>query len=790
MSEPKLISPLLDNFIIGGPISDHHGVQCCPAMENNSDDRYIVKIISLPANPSQIDALLLTGAYSDTASALSYFKELAEDITNEVNILNKLSELEGFLPYCGCQIEPKESGMGYNIYLLSPYKRSLDKHFKRHAMTHLDALNLGLDLCAALSVCRRSGYLYVDLKPSNVFVTGERLYRIGDLGFIRLDSIKFTSLSEKFFSQYTPPEISDAFSTLNTTMDTYAAGLILYQAYNNGALPVVDSSSSTDAFPPPLYADYEMSEIILKACAPKPEDRWQDPMQMGQAIINYMQRNGALDTPIVPVSDPVTEIESSITSNTLATEDTSNETCDEEIPNEGISSDELITEDSTPLIQENVSDSEGIVEEDSTSEEFDLQDLKSDSDDILDEIDKILSEDSPEDDTFIDSSFEENSTTYESLTDEVSEILNQADELASITVPEPVIVPEPVDVPIPEPVIPEETSSCDEDEDEAKEISVETADAESPEKLNSIAEETVPVKNRKWLRYIIIIFILLGFLAGGYYYYLNHYLLPIDSITILEGNEESLTVKINTDIDEALLQVVCSDTYGNQIPAPVINGVAEFSGLVPNTAYSINVVANGFHRLTGKTATAYSTPVQSTVVQFDAVTGTTNGSVILSFAIEGPDCEEWTVNYSADGENTRSATFSAHIVTITDLAVGKEYTFQLIPEQDLYLTGQTEVKFIANNVIKAENLTINSCMNNTLNVSWSAPENDSVLSWSVRCFNENYNETIITTDTFAVFEGIDQEGKRRGHHADLAFDRRCALFRCSYDGRLSVSSVI
>ena len=29
MSEPKLISPLLDKFIMGDPISEHDGVQCC-----------------------------------------------------------------------------------------------------------------------------------------------------------------------------------------------------------------------------------------------------------------------------------------------------------------------------------------------------------------------------------------------------------------------------------------------------------------------------------------------------------------------------------------------------------------------------------------------------------------------------------------------------------------------------------------------------------------------------------------------------------------------------------------
>jgi hypothetical protein len=91
-------------------------------------------------------------------------------------------------------------------------------------------------------------------------------------------------------------------------MDIYAAGLVLYQAYNNGELPFNDEIQPGDKLPAPLYADYEIGEIILKACAPIPDDRWQDPTEMRQAIINYMQRNGAMDTPIVPMpsqDDPI-----------------------------------------------------------------------------------------------------------------------------------------------------------------------------------------------------------------------------------------------------------------------------------------------------------------------------------------------------------------------------------------------------------------------------------------------------------------------------------------------------
>ena len=167
MSEHKLVSPLLDGFIMGNPMSTHDGISCCPAMKENTDEKYIVKIISIPESQVQLDALLLTGAYRDPAEAMDYFKDVADSIAREADILNELTRLEGFVPYEGMQIIPMEDGkLGYHIYLLSTYKRSLLRHMKKKPITHLEAVNLGLDLCAALAICRRAGYLYVNLKPS------------------------------------------------------------------------------------------------------------------------------------------------------------------------------------------------------------------------------------------------------------------------------------------------------------------------------------------------------------------------------------------------------------------------------------------------------------------------------------------------------------------------------------------------------------------------------------------------------------------------------------------------
>ena len=717
MSEPRLISPLLDGFIMGDPISEHHGIYCCPAIKEGTDDKYIVKVISVPASATQMDALLLSGAYKDEASVLAYYKDLADETIAEVELLKRLSEQDGYIPYDSWQLEPMEDGKGYDIYLLRSYNRTLDRHFKRHAFTHLDALNLGLDLCAAMSVSRRSGYLYVGLKPGNIFVTEQGQYKIGGLGFIRLDSLKYMSLPEKCRSIYTPAEINDAYAALNATIDTYAVGLILYQAYNNGELPFHSDIHPGSKLPAPLYADYEMSEIILKACDPNPESRWQDPAQMGQAIVAYMQRNGAKDTPIVPVSVPEVSEEAS---ETECSEDTA---APESTPGEEL--------------QESAEQSAF------TEDEFGNLSFLSDV-------------------TIEDLGLTGDSEDYETLTGEVSEILNQADELATLSVPEPVTIPEHIDLPELEPPAPEQEPDIPEEDAQSTQI---VDDEIAPEEIEipvSIEEDTETedepyveeIKKPHWLRNSIILLLLLSVLALGYFLYRQYYVIMIDSVKI-EGSEDSLIVYIETEADHSLLQVICVDTYGNQIPMQVVDGKAEFTDLVPSTAYSIKVTSKGQHKVVGVGTLTYSTPVQTNIVHFDAVTDATDGSVILNFTVDGPDSKEWTVVYFAEDEDERSVTVSAHRVSLSGLTIGKEYTFRLVPTDKLYLTGQIETCFTVRKIVKAVDLEIISCMNNQLVVKWSAPVGENVDSWTVSCSGGTYNQTVTTTDTTYTFTGLD-----------------------------------
>lgn len=741
MSGAKLISPLLDRFAIGDAISEHNGVRCYPAMREDSDEKYIVKVVSIPASQVQLDALLLTGAYRDKASALAYFRELADSVEQEAEVLQKLSKLEGFISYDAWQVVPMDDGVGFEVYLLGTYKRSLERYMSRNPMTHLGAINLGLDLCSALAVCRRAGCLYVDLKPSNIFISENQSYHIGDLGIVPTSSLRFASLPDRYRSSYTAPEIEDAFSSLNESMDIYALGLILYQAYNNGELPF-EGNAPKEVLPAPMYADYEMSEIILKACAPNPEDRWQDPSQMGQALVGYMQRNGATDMPIIPpvsVPDDLPEDFLDEEINDFISEE---ENSQDSILEDQIALDEFRdiepADEEEPFVEVNLQDeAEEAPASESEADEPDQEDAAD-----LSFIDAMVSDETaPDLDTALN-------LTDTELTDELSEILAQADDLISHETPEGVIPPEPVEIPMPEPIIlpddePEETAETEEEpkDDEPEEASEEESEGitlQLPEENTETDEEfeaTQPRKRGKgWIAAIIILLLLAAIGFGCAYFYQNYFLQTVSNLT-LDGSRDQLTVTLDTAIPDENLVVTCTDTYGISTKVAVHDGVATFSGLNPATTYTITVEMDGFHQLAGETSATYTTDTKTNIVSFVAVTGPSDGSVILNFTVNGPEADEWSVSCTADGEKETVATFTGHTTTVTDLAVGKEYTFTLIPNGDMYLDGTYSITHQVSKVLYPENLRFESLEDDILTLAWNNPEGHDSLKWSLTHYN-------------------------------------------------------
>ena len=778
MSELKLVSPLLDGFAMGDPISSHDGTCCCPAMRENSDDKYIVKIIPIPASQRKLDALLLTGAYKDAEAAAVYFKELAEDTVKEARLLQQLAKLEGFLSYEDWQIVPMDSNdVGYDVYLLGSYKHSLEKYLRRNTMTHLGTVNLGIDLCSALSLCRRAGFIYTDLKPGNVFITGQREYRIGDLGFAKLGAMKYTSINPVYISRFTPPELHDPLATLNPTVDTYAVGMILYMIYNNGHIPF-EGKAPLMILPAPLNADYEMAEIILKACDPNPRKRYQSPAEMGKALVSYMQRNRINDNPIVPPSiDPIpvqSAVEEATAPVPAAAETVPAEETAAPQPDELHFMNELVSDDTAPGAEEG----DDLVSA-QTSDEVDL--MLAQADELIlhepdiaaevfpEQIEEVIPDDLLQEAVLSAYPIEETVLPEDPAQDEISDVAAAAD------IAEPVFTVEEAEESVFEPE-PENDPDLDIDADFDDVLDF-NFDFSANQKTNgsehslprkvSVAGlatqeddffiETKPRKKRHgWIGTLILILVLALLGGGGYYFYTNYYLLPIDNM-VIEGFEDMLSVSLTTDADESVLKIICTDTYGNKQEQPVVGGKAQFTDLNADTMYKITVDAEGFHKLTGSISGSYTTAEETEIVDFSAKVGIEDGSVVLNFTVDGPETAEWSVTYSAEGEQSQSVSFTGHMVTINDLSVGKLYTFTLVPGDgaDLYLSGTTSLEFTASKIIVAEKLTIVSCDEGVLTTQWDAPADTAAESWTVRCYSEDgFSETVTVTETTAQFENI------------------------------------
>lgn len=719
MSDIKTISPLLDEYTVGNANYEHFGVCCRPAIKGSFDKKYIVKQVSVPQSRTQFEALTLAGVSKDTAAAAEYFRLISEEIVSEASFLKVMAKTPFFLAYEDWQTVPMENGLpGYEIYLLAPYRRSLEKYLRRNGFNHLEAVNLAIDMCEALSACRKEGMLYVALKPSNIYTQPKRGYKIGDLGFVSLSVLQYTSMPARYRSAYTAPELMDDLTVLNPTADTYSLGMILYRIFNDGKLP-----ESKYLLEPPVNGDEQINRILLKACNPNPEERWQTPLEMEQALITYLQSSTINATPLLTPAAPA--------------EKTSFLPI---IPKEAENAAGEAPVDAIPQLLPEEPETPAIIPEETETPAAEVPETAADApvSELTEE-----SENPP-------SSDEEAPSAEEPASADASAPAEEAKtEEAPAAEPEQECEEQPT---------PEELSPEDLFEQELAEVN---------QLLSTKQEKKLPLKHApipktsksKWrtffgkLRNLAAAAALLAAIGFGVYFgYVVFYVQTVSELTV-EGSLNTLTVSVKSDIADGLLVAACSDSYGNTLRKPVENGHAVFEDLTPGFLYKIQLEIQGFHKLEGPTSQLFTTEAMSNVISLTAVTGMEDGSVILNLTTEGFEPPEWKVYYSAEGEPELAQTFSGHSVSIANLVIGKEYSFRLEGKEDLPLIGQLTVQHTASALIVAENLGIESIVDGNMTIQWTVPgELDT--HWTARCYGNGYDTTIEVDDTKAVFSDI------------------------------------
>lgn len=767
MSEQEMISPLLDHLQYVGPLSSHDGTTCFLVRHEKLCKTFVVKRISIPQSEENTAALLLTGAFSDPQSAHAYYRDLAEGIRHQLSLLAGIADAPNLAPALGCQIVPKASGVGYDVYILTEQWESLAALAPEQRLTKLDAINMGIDICEALCSLRQAGLIAEDIKPENIYRNAQGKFLLGDLGFVEQSELAFSSLPPQYRSRFTPPEFSDMLARPNPTMDTYALGMVLHWLFSGCP------DTAPESLQAPEYCDYELADLILKACSVNPDERFRNPEDMRQGLLFYLRSSGVTNEPILPPQPEESSVEE------IPVEEESEETSAEEIPVEEKPEESPVEE--TPVEEEPV---ESPVEDAPVEEEPEgspVEETPAEEE----------SEESPVEDTPVEGKTEESSVEEAPVEEESEEV----------SVEEALVEEKPSEVPIEGPLVenePEKTPESSTEEDAALERAVqellstaqeepestlhfslpsdeELADspshsekhidfledpAEAPEKPEKVKKK----KKKKPIILLSVALVLAALLLGGYLFLWKWYFVEVDQIELVDKGYNYLTIAVHSNISDpaSVLLATCKDDTGATFSGTADGSRFTFTGLSSNTRYTISIASTDQHKLTHSSADLLSvtTYEASEIASLSAHCGEKEGTAEITVEQSaGLVPTEYLLTYAAEGETEKTVRFSGSTYLLTGLQVGKTYDLRLTDYDTYYMVGQYTTQFTPVPLTLAENLHVTNIADSSITVAWDCTANPPT-SWTVSCTNDKgYSQTLNVTDCSAVFTdaAIDTE---------------------------------
>lgn len=180
-----------------------------------------------------------------------------------------------------------ENGFGCDLLIRMELLVDLrDVMRKGRVFSEQDVLKVGKDICTALVLCHENGIIHRDIKPDNIFVNQQGDYKMGDFGVSRLLDTAAVSMATTGIGtpEYAAPE--QFMGNHDSRVDIYSLGLVLYELSNRNRLPFADSAYMTAEairkrqrgipLPRPSDAGEELWYVIRKACAHKPEERYEN----------------------------------------------------------------------------------------------------------------------------------------------------------------------------------------------------------------------------------------------------------------------------------------------------------------------------------------------------------------------------------------------------------------------------------------------------------------------------------------------------------------------------------
>ena len=288
--------------------------------DDDEAEKAALKVISIPQNDSDIEEMYSDGY--DEESVTSTFHTHLKSIVAEYSLMRKMNGSSNIVNCDDVRYVQHDDGIGWDIYikmeLLTPLAKALPA-----AVSEDQVIKIAKDMCAALELCQKHNIIHRDIKPQNIFVSENGDYKLGDFGIAK--TVEKTMGGTKTGTyKYMAPEVYSN-RPYNSTADIYSTGLVLYWLLNERRMPFMplppeklkagmDEESRSRRFagekiPAPKNGSKELQEIVLKACAFDPKERYQSAREMREDLLRLSGGQAAefipepKPTPILDVQD-------------------------------------------------------------------------------------------------------------------------------------------------------------------------------------------------------------------------------------------------------------------------------------------------------------------------------------------------------------------------------------------------------------------------------------------------------------------------------------------------------
>ncbi|NWJ47015.1 MAG: protein kinase [Chloroflexi bacterium] len=189
-------------------------------------------------------------------------------------------------------------------------------------------------LAAALDHAHNQGLIHRDLKPANILLSDQGQVKLTDFGIVKDLKAQDEYLTSEGFAVGTPVYMSpeQARGEAIVASDIYALGVVIYEMLA-GRPPFVGLATSVvlqhTTTPPTPLRHYDpsipdgISEVILKALAKPPQERYSSALELAQAFETTLKENRpTIDTTTIAISTTPARRSRELTQNTPISTDT------------------------------------------------------------------------------------------------------------------------------------------------------------------------------------------------------------------------------------------------------------------------------------------------------------------------------------------------------------------------------------------------------------------------------------------------------------------------------------